>query len=1141
MFADIVGYTALTQRDEGAASLARRRHREALDRCLNDHDGALIQYFGDGSLSVFPSAVEGVLAAVEFQQDLQRDPVVQVRVGLHVGDITYDEQGAYGDAVNVAARIEGVAVAGSVLVSERVAAELTSHPKLSARPLGPFDFKNVREPVSVFAIEASGLTVPGSESPLGQSRPGPVGGATGSAAAVSRHLEELQKRSIQRPRLPGALPRIPPLIGRSSELTVLRQHLEAGSAGLGGTVFISGDRGVGKSRLAETIADEARGRGWLVTLGRVFAAERLVPFSPFSEAMLPILRGLDDDAITWLSGGAPASLGPIFPSLRRGGDGRAPRFSTPADLKAQVFFDFTEFLGRLAAFQPLLLVIDDLQWADESSIELLHFVARQCTGHPIVILCQYSQADLESSPGVGTVVRSLVEIGAATELNVASLSAENTEEVVRSTFDVADGNDEHVSRFCEMLFRWTGGNPFFLESTLSELVETGRLTATDGVWSGWKDGDFELPRSVRAAVMARADRLSPDARRLAELASIVGTHMSHEVLSLVSGLSHSEFADALDELLRHHLLVESQRGQSILYDFRHPMIGETLQAAQSLTHRRVQHGLIAEALERHYGENEPAVAGELAYHYQRAAPRAPGHATRYLVLAGSEALSRHANQEASAYFKEALTLIDEGGPRSSSPSDAAVAADPDLVVRSLAKAKSRLGDYDESIHWWKKAAATATATGDRPGLVEIHRQVGLALLWADRIEEAAEEFAAGLEIARELGDDLMVGRLTLSACRCFQNAGLGKEAKAAAEEAVEIATRRNDDRLLALAHTSLTQLHTWNGELDLVRVHGERALELADRCGDREVAFWGHWALAVMEGVRGNTAEMAVHIQGSRDVARELGSPLMRLMTAELQMEFYHASGDWDAGIALGEEAVSLARSLNLRTLVPRLLVTLSSFYLGRGQLELANDLTEEAWETSGSARADADAGFIDVHTVVPAHIGRAAYHLAAGDWYEAIRVGEAARALTDRSGYVVWGIHRLLPLIGEAHFRTGNLKKAAEVAGQLRRQAESMGHGLGLAWADAGEALAIWLAGDSEEGAERLKAAADALDQIPMVFDAARLRRQLAGRLAETGKRDDAVRELTAAYRTFARVGAADELERARGQFRELMADPPE
>ena len=136
MFTDMVGYTALMQEDESRATTLRDRHRTVLREGIEAHQGEIVQFYGDGTLSVFPSAVQAADAAVDIQRGFQLDPAIPVRIGLHIGDIVHDQDGVHGDGVNVAARVQGLAVPGSVLISGGVYEELKNHPRLPTRALG---------------------------------------------------------------------------------------------------------------------------------------------------------------------------------------------------------------------------------------------------------------------------------------------------------------------------------------------------------------------------------------------------------------------------------------------------------------------------------------------------------------------------------------------------------------------------------------------------------------------------------------------------------------------------------------------------------------------------------------------------------------------------------------------------------------------------------------------------------------------------------------------------------------------------------------------------------------------------------------------------------------------------------------------
>ena len=160
MFADMVGYTALVQQSETRARERLTRMREALRTEVAAGEGEILQFYGDGALSVFPSAIEAVRSAIRIQSSLCTTPAVPVRIGLHTGDVVYDEEGVFGDGVNLASRIEALAGPGGILVSGRVFDDIKNQPDIVTVPLGEFELKNVRRPTSVYAVANEGLAVP---------------------------------------------------------------------------------------------------------------------------------------------------------------------------------------------------------------------------------------------------------------------------------------------------------------------------------------------------------------------------------------------------------------------------------------------------------------------------------------------------------------------------------------------------------------------------------------------------------------------------------------------------------------------------------------------------------------------------------------------------------------------------------------------------------------------------------------------------------------------------------------------------------------------------------------------------------------------------------------------------------------------
>ncbi len=916
-----------------------------------------------------------------------------------------------------------------------------------------------------------------------------------------------------------------PFVGRRSELAGIAKLIESAAGGSGGTLFVRGEPGVGKSRLAAVAAEGPRSRGWRVAWGRSFPVEARGPYAVVSDAFTPVLQALGADAVQVLTRGASEHLAPVFPFLHPATSPPAPSLDPP-ESRTRLLWNLAQFVLRLSEREPVLVILEDVQWADAASIELFHFLARQAPEARVAILVVYNDDALPDGAPLRAAEGSLVALGAASAMPLGPLGRTDVGALIEAVFGVGE---RVVGTFVDRVHDRTRGNPFFLVELLRHLVESGRLRREGGVWVGWEIRELGLPVSVRESVELRLARLAGESRKVAEIAAVLGVRFTHEALSAVAPARGDALLAAVDDLLLHHVLVESTVEGAIAYDFTHPLVRETLESGLSLARARGLHADVGASLERHYGERAGDHAAELAHHYSRAAEVDPGvsaQAVRYLAAAGRAALERHADEEAARYLAGALSAAEaqEGDVQTTS------------LVQDLARARQRLGQHEEAAALWGRLRTRADAEADARGVAEAERRLGLAAYWAGDPVKAVERLRAGLSAAASLGATELTARIKLAEGVCLMEAGRSVDARKALEEALELSPGRV--AIQAKIHRSLLLLHTWTGPPDVARRHGRAAVALADESGSADLRWSVHWALAVLEGLTGDGAATARELAVCESLERALQSPLRRLWTSEIALEKAWATGEWDEAIALGEDAIRLARRLGQAPLLPRLLVLTAFIHLGRGETEQGKALVDEAWEVSGAGAPRGGSG--QVLVVVPAYTGRAAFHLAVGQWEEAIRIGTEGLEIAERTGYVVWGVHRLLPIIAEAHLLLRDLEGARRFGERLRLHSERLGNRLGLAWADACEALVAWLGGEGERSIGLLLNAARDLEAVPFVPDAARVRRQLAGRLAEGGDREGALEELERVHDVFARLGAVRELEKARQSIRELGARPP-
>ncbi len=923
------------------------------------------------------------------------------------------------------------------------------------------------------------------------------------------------------------LPSAWPLVGREAELELVQRALDEAAAGSCNALLLRGEPGIGKTRLAQVAMRHAADDGWTVACGSAYPVETGVPYALFADALVPVLRGLTSATVTLLSRGATSHLAHVFPALINEQAPDDAQLGGP-ELKGRVLWTVAQLLTGLSARTPLLLVMENLHWADPSSLELLHFIVRQVRQARLAIIATVNDSDTEAQHTLTATLRSLVDMGVAASRQLAPLGRADVEVLLDRVF----GKGAAPSDVVALLFGWTRGNPFFLEETLKSLVASGRLTNRDGTWVGWDVEGLTLPRSIRDALEMRLASLSPPARTVAVCAAVIGTRLTVDKLRAATGMDTAAVHVAVDELCRRNVLSAQLFGECVEYDFTHPMVRDTLYEGLGIGRRSILHAQVADALERMWGTHASDHADELAFHSLHASSGTlPAKALRYLALAGASALAKHADREAARYLGAALEHWD-GRATSAEPNAPQPPAQIADVVTGLALANQRLGNHDAALVLWERARADAVAAGNLALVARIERRSGLAYYWQGKPADGLRHSEDGLRAAIAVGERGLIAELRIAIGACLVALGRSAEARAALLLALADAEDTGDIGLQARVHRALLLTSVVTCSATAARDHATRTLDLAQRSGQPDIAWTAHWALAVLAGLTGNVPELETRLRDAERIAEELRSPALRLSTSEVAIEYLAGRGDWHAALGRAEQSIALARTLRSDTILARLLVWTAVIYVGRGDAERAKRYLDEAAAISGVDTRD---GARDVNSALRVQMGLAMYHNAVGSFDDAIRISRAGLVLAEQSGQAIWAIYRLWPALIEAHLWKREFDEAESLSRELRDASKLIGHRLGLVWADVGESVARMLRGTTPALLDRVIRAADALEQVPFVFDAARLQREIARRHVELGDRDAAVRALERACAQFERMGAATELVGAREQLREL------
>src|SRR5829696_4757614 len=326
-----------------------------------------------------------------------------------------------------------------------------------------------------------------------------------------------------------------PLIGRERELAALRACLDAALAGRGGGALLAGEPGIGKTRLAEETAAIARERGARVLWGRTYEGEGAPAYWPWIEVLRGLLRGADDEGARALLGAHAAEAAQLLPELRR----LLPNLSEPAELEPaearfRLFDAVASMLTAAARDQPLLLVLDDLHWADEPSLMLLDFVARSLTEAPLMLVATYRDAGLQRGNPLARVLGDLGRRPGVTTLMLAGLDAAGVARMVESVSGAAP-----TDRLVSTLAGETEGNPLFLGEMVRLLAADGRLRldVTPGDGAPDEPGTATaVPHTVRAVIGRRLDHLSTECGSVLAVAAVAGRDFDLPVLERVAEL-----------------------------------------------------------------------------------------------------------------------------------------------------------------------------------------------------------------------------------------------------------------------------------------------------------------------------------------------------------------------------------------------------------------------------------------------------------------------------------------------------------------------------------------------------------------------------------------------------------------------------
>ena len=880
------------------------------------------------------------------------------------------------------------------------------------------------------------------------------------------------------------------LVARSNEVRTLTDALRAAGDSRPAVWLVAGDAGVGKSRLVRELSERARSAGALVLTGQcVDLGGAGLPYLPFAEA----LGQAAADPATAAAFDGLTALGPL---LGRGG----PRHDAGDDDRLPLFDAVHTALGTLGADHgPVLLVIEDLHWADASSRDLLRFVASRLRRERVLVVATYRSDDLHRGHPLRPLLGELPRLPVVERIDLAPFS---TDELGRY-LGLLRGRAVPRQVVLDM-HRRTDGNAYFAEELLA-----AALTA-DGARP---DGLAELPWTLTDVLTSRLDQLTPGTQQLVRVASVAGRRVTDTLLLQVAGLPAPEVEAALREAVAHQVLVPDEREG---YRFRHALLREAVYNDLLPGERVRTHARFAAALAE---STERGAAAALAHHHL-ASNDLPG-AFAASLRAADEADALPAPTESLRWLEQALQLWD------AVPSAQELAGDlDDLELRTAATA-GRSGAFSRAVALSESARRRAEEEGSPHRLAVAERTLAVHLYNADRDEDAVSHAARAVELLADDPDSaeaIWAAAIWAKTIAWDDPDGRSREiATAALERATRIGMQAAEADLLG----TLAVLDWSDGDMDLSHEHLLLALEPAELSGDPVPHLRIAYNIATNRFYAGDLAAALSGIDLAVDIARRNGLSwsVFGIESRTLQVIVRYTTGDWDGSLTAAEAAGEHPPDL----VANRLAASATYAQVGRGlpgTAERVRDL-RAAWHqdaaialVSGGCGADlatwsgrpTEALALADDAVVSMARQWGDYSLG-GIWLGAL--GIAASADLAEQGRLVHDDDAVARAVADGDRLLDQVRLTAEKG---RPRSGRIGPE-GVAWIRRAEAEHARLHASSD-AVERWTAALEAFD-YGYVYEVARCRRRLAEALLVHDRRDEAADQARAAHEVAVRLGA--------------------
>ncbi len=795
------------------------------------------------------------------------------------------------------------------------------------------------------------------------------------AAAASQGPAPAKQRMTAMPSVavsPGVVPPLSseeaPLIGRQRELSELTALLSDAWAGGRRLAVIVGEAGVGKSRLAASVGTLAIQRGGQILLGRCYESEQSLPFAPWIDALRGARLTANSDAVAGLSPVWRSELARLLPELADG----ALLPANPADA-LRLFEAVAQCLDALAGRVPLLIILEDLQWADELSVRLAGFLGRRARTGPMLVLGTRREGEVDSGGPRRALGDALAREGLLVRLHLSRLTRDETAALTR---ELAGASPTPVLAAMEgEIWRVSEGNPFMVVETVRAMRE---YRGAPGTWEGL------VPPRVRDLISGRLRTLTERGRSLVDVAAVIGRRFEFALLQRASGLDEDEAADGVEELVRRRILEQTEDG----FEFAHDQIRQVHHADLVAPRRALLHRRVAAALESLHPGDVGRHALALGTHYREAGDW--DKAVIHLRQAGLIAAERYAGREAGACFEEALRALQH------LPESRQSLEQRFELSLSLNRTQYWSGQFDRAMTGYRDAERLAHALGDNRRLGQVLGALVYLLTSAGRYVEAIDSGQRALAIANAIADrSLRVWTLIGLGRSYFAIGDYRRGAELTQELAESMDEAELDEHLRPAALRPSVGCRTWLalclerlGSFDESLRWAEDAVRIAKGIDSLQAEVWAWYTLGHVRLARGDADPSIPALERALALCEKGEFPVYRPRVLGALGQALAFTGKIDAGLGLLKQALEEARATQVVYGYTSLLIAEAETHLEGGRLNDAARVAAEALPPARERGERGDEGWLSgVLGTIALRRGRPAVGEASARLEEAITV----------------------------------------------------------------------------------------------------------------------------------------------------------